>query len=88
MNVGEEIKDGILLSKLKCKDAMASEALLSFNELLSNVSELLSEEKLLCQHSFKQYLVMEEECTAHLTNYANKQFDQVCIHISLEKCLC
>ena len=77
LNVSEEIKDEILLSKLKCKDAMASEALMSLNELSSNVLGFLSEDKLLCQHSFKQYLAFEEECTTHLTNYANKQFEQV-----------
>ena len=76
-NGNEELKDDALVTKLKYKDATSSEALLSLNQASTHVVQLLSEEKLLCQHSFKQYLTYEEECTVHLTNFASKQFDQV-----------
>ncbi len=77
-NANEEAIDDALVTKVKYKDAMCTEALLSLNQISTRIVEFLSEEKLLCQHSFKQYLTNEEECTAHLTNFANKQFDQVC----------
>lgn len=73
----EEAKDQSVLSKLKSKDALVTETLLSINQSSSNIMKFLKEEKLLCQHSFKQYLALEDECTASLTNYANKQFEQV-----------
>lgn len=76
-NANEEAIDDVLVTKLKYKDAMCTEALLSLNQTSTKVVEFLSEEKLLCQHSFKQYLTNEEECTTHLTNFASKQFDQV-----------
>lgn len=84
LNAGLEIKNEVLLSKLKCTDAMANEVLQSVNGLSSHVLEFLNEEKLLCQNSFKEYLAFEEECTACLTNYANKQFEQVCIPKTLK----
>lgn len=76
-NMDEEAKDQSVLSKLKSKDALVTETLLSINQSSSNIMKFLKEEKLLCQHSFKQYLALEDECTASLTNYANKQFEQV-----------
>lgn len=75
-NMDEEAKDQSVLSKLKSKDALVTETLLSINQSSSNIMKFLKEEKLLCQHSFKQYLALEDECTASLTNYANKQFEQ------------
>lgn len=65
------------MTQLKSKDALFTETLLSVNQLSSNIMKFLREEKLLCQHPFKQYLILEEESTASLTNYANKQFEQV-----------
>ncbi|KAI9553868.1 hypothetical protein GHT06_019138 [Daphnia sinensis] len=76
INMDEEARDQNVLSKLKSKDALVTETLISVNQLSSNIMKFLREEKLLCQHSFKQYLSLEEECTASLTNYANKQFEQ------------
>ncbi|XP_057375585.1 HAUS augmin-like complex subunit 3 [Daphnia carinata] len=75
-NMDEEAKDQNVLSKLKSKEALANETLLSVYQTSSNIMKFLREEKLLCQHSFKQYLFLEEECTASLTNYANRQFEQ------------
>ncbi|EFX65599.1 hypothetical protein DAPPUDRAFT_229597 [Daphnia pulex] len=90
LNAGLEIKNEVLLSKLKCTDAMANNVLQSVNGLSSHVLEFFNEEKLLCQNSFIEYLAFEEECTACLTNYANKQFEQKMGHMGqnsgLEMC--
>lgn len=73
----EELKTELLVTKLKCKDEAFIESICKLEKTSSKVTEFLSKGDLLCQSSFNQFLSGEEECTSHLTDYANKQFEQV-----------
>lgn len=56
---------------------MLTEAFVFLEQNMSKIQELLSNNQLLCQHSFTEYLQLEEECTAYLTDCAHRKFEQV-----------
>lgn len=56
---------------------MLTEAFVFLEHNMSKIQMLLTSNQLLCQHSFTDYLQLEEECTAYLTDCAHRKFEQV-----------
>lgn len=56
---------------------MLTESFVTLDQTMSKIQEVCSSNQLLCQHSFVEYLQLEEECTAYLTDCAHRKFEQV-----------